>query len=203
MLSPPPTAVHSIEGYASLRVQGDQGAYRSKFSFLFKLPDQGKIVVFDPLGRTVYQIVVMQGRSYLVVPSRKAYWEGDEEEIINNFLGFRLNMREMIFLLGGGSKEISGHGELDQEGWLFSKDKDGRINEAAKMELRIVMEEFFESTPYARVLAFDHPLNTGRLKILRMAFNPTFGSEAFSTGFLDRFEKKSWEEIQEMMKRAD
>lgn len=203
LFSPPPSSVQSIEGYASLRIQGDQGSYRSKFSFLFQLPDQGKIVVFDPLGRTVYQIVVIDDHSYLVVPSRKAYWEGDEEEIIDNFLGFRLSLKEMIFLLSGNKEEMSGQNKLDLEDWFFIKDDSGRIKEAAKRNLRIMMDEFFENTPYARVLIFDHPMNAGRLKILRMAFNQPYDTEVFSTEFLARFERKTLEEIQEMMKNAD
>lgn len=203
LFSPPPSSVQSIEGYASLRIQGDQGTFRSKFSFLFQLPDQGKIVVFDPLGRTVYQIVVIHGQSYLVVPSRRAYWEGDEEDIIDNFLGFRLNLREMIFLLSGNKEEMSGQDKIDLKDWFFIKDEGGRIKEATKRNLRILMEEFFENTPFARILIFDHPTNAGRLKILRMAFNQPYDSGVFSTEFLGRFERKTWEEIQEMMKNAD
>jgi hypothetical protein len=203
LFAPHPSSVQSIEGYASLRIKGDQGSYRSKFSFLFQLPDQGKIVVFDPLGRTVYQIVVIHGQSYLVVPSKRAYWEGDEEDIIDNFLGFRLNLKEMIFLLSGSKEEMSGQDKLDLEDWFFIKDEGGRIKEAMKRNLRIMMEEFFENTPYARILIFDHPVNTGRLKILRMAFNQPYDSGVFSTEFLGRFERKSWEEIQEMMKNAN
>lgn len=50
ILLPLPSEIERIEGYASLRISGDQGSSRSKFSFLFQLPHQGRIEVSNILG---------------------------------------------------------------------------------------------------------------------------------------------------------
>jgi hypothetical protein len=76
ILLPLPSKVERIEGYASLKITGDQGSSRSKFSFLFQLPHQGRIEVSDILGRTIYQIIVAEDKAAFIVPSKRVYWQG-------------------------------------------------------------------------------------------------------------------------------
>ena len=63
LLQPVPANVERIEGHASLRITGEGGSARSKFTFLFQLPHKGRIEVSDVLlGRILYQIIVDKER---------------------------------------------------------------------------------------------------------------------------------------------
>ena len=106
LLQPVPVNIDRIEGHASLKISGEQGSARSKFAFLFQLPHQGRIEVSDfLLGRTLYQIIIDGERAVFLIPSKRVYWEGGEEEIIDYFLGFRLSLDEMISLIKGKWEE--------------------------------------------------------------------------------------------------
>ncbi len=201
LLLPLPSKIERIEGYASLRITGDQGSSRSKFSFLFQLPHQGRIEVSNILGRTLYQIIVTEDRAAFIVPSKRVYWQGEEEEIIRYFLGFRLNLYEMINLLSGKweGEEIGHEGVEDQEVWSLAKDERDRIMAGQRGEFRFEVKEFFADTPFARLLVFHHPLNKGRLKILRINLNQPLKKGAFSLSVLGRYERKSWSEIEKIL----
>jgi len=201
ILLPLPSKIERIEGYASLRITGDQGSSRSKFSFLFQLPHQGRIEVSNILGRTLYQIIVAEEKAAFIVPSKKVYWQGEEEEIILYFLGFRLNLYEMINLLSGKWEgEKMGHeGEEDREIWSFAKDERGRIMAGERGEFRFEVKEFFADTPFARILAFQHPMNDGRLKVLRINLNQPLKKGIFSLSVLGKYERKSWAEIEKIL----
>lgn len=200
--SPHPSQIERIEGFASLRVTGEQGSARSKFSFLFHLPNKGRIDVSDILGRTIYQIIIKEDLAYLVVPSKKGYWEGAEEDIIEKFLGFRLDLREMIYFFGGQWNQEGRSNYINEKmgSWIFERDDRGRIKSGERRELRIEIKEFFKDSPYARILIFGHPLSEGRLKILHIGFNQFQKKDIFSIDFLNNFDRKTWEEIQEILK---
>ncbi len=201
ILLPLPSKIERIEGYASLRITGDQGSSRSKFSFLFQLPHQGRIEVSNILGRTLYQIIVAEDKAAFIVPSKRVYWQGEEEEIIRYFLGFRLNLDEMINLLSGKweGKEIGYESEESKEIWNLAKDERGRIMAGQRREFRFEVKEFFADTSFARLLIFQHPLNRGRLKILRINLNQPLKKGAFSLSALGRYERKSWAEIEKIL----
>ena len=201
ILLPLPSKIERIEGYASLRITGDQGSSRSKFSFSFQLPRQGRIEVSNILGRTLYQIIVAEDEAAFIVPSKRVYWQGEEEEIIQYFLGFRLNLYEMINLLSGKweSKVMEDEAEESKESWSFAKDEKGRIQAGKRDEFRFEVQEFFADTPFARLLIFQHPLNYGRLKILRINLNRPLKKRAFSLSVLGRYERKSWAEIERIL----
>jgi hypothetical protein len=201
ILLPLPSNIERIEGYASLRITRDQGSSRSKFSFLFQLPHQGRIEVSNILGRTLYQIIVAEDKAVFVVPSKRVYWQGEEEEIIRYFLGFRLNLYEMINLLSGKweGEEMGYEGEESDEIWSLAKDERGRIMAGRRGEFRFDVKEFFADTPFARVLIFQHPLNRGRLKILRINLNQPLKKGTFSLSVLKRYERKSWAEIEKIL----
>ena len=201
-ISPLPSQIEYIEGYASLRVSASGESSRSKFAFLFHLPHQGHIDVSDILGRTIYQIIINKANAFLVVPSKKVYWQGSEEEIIERFLGFRLSLGEVIGLLTGKWHEASQE-EKELNGWVLKKDKKGRIKRGQRGGLTFEIIEFIEDTPFAYTLIFKHQLNEGRLKILRIELNRPAKIEAFMTDFLKHFEQKQWAEIQELLKHED
>jgi len=201
ILLPLPSKVERIEGYASLRITGDQGSSRSKFSFLFQLPHQGRIEVSNILGRTLYQIIVAEEKAVFIIPSKRVYWQGEEEEIIRYFLGFRLNLYEMINLLSGKweGEEMGYEGEERKEIWSLAKDEKDRIMTGQRGEFRFEVKEFFADTPFARILIFQHPLNRGRLKILRINLNQPLKKGTFSLSVLGRYERKSWAEIEKIL----
>ncbi len=184
-------------------ISGEQGTARSKFSFLFQLPDLGRIDVSGALGSVVYRIFISEGEAYFVVPSRKVYWQGQEEEIIDKFMGFRLNLAEMINLLSGNWKKEDARQKEDLESWVFSRDQKGRIVFGQRDELRFEVKEFIGETPFARRLIFEHPLSTGQVKILSLSLNRPIKENVFSKKFVDTYQPKTWAEIQEMLNDTD
>jgi len=201
-LSPLPSRIDRMEGHASLMISGDQGTARSKFSFLFQLPDRGRIDVTGTLGSVLYRIVIQEGAAYFVVPSKKVYWQGHEKEIIDKFMGFRLSLAEMISLLSGNWNEQEMLHNEDLESWLFVKDRDGRIVSGQREDLRFKIEEFIGDTPFARSLLFQHPLSTGQVKVLSINLNLPIRPSVFSTEFTERYQPKTWAEIQELINHA-
>ena len=199
-LSPPPSQIKGIEGYASLKISGDQGSARSKFSFLFQLPHQGRIEVSNILGKTLYQIVIQEKEAFFLIPSKKIYWRGEEEQIIDRFLGFRLNLHELVSILSGRWKERGKKGsDYGQEEWLLEKDEEGRIRRGQRGDLDFEVIEFFKNTDVARRLAFHHPVSQGRITILQLRFNRPVKGDLFSLQFLKSFQPKTWKEIEEML----
>jgi hypothetical protein len=198
-LSPFPSRIERIEGHASLVISGGQGTARSKFSFLFQLPSRGRIDVSGALGRVLYRIFIHDGEAYFIVPSKKVYWKGQEEEIIDKFMGFRLGLAEMIHLLGGSWKEQELVPEEDQGRWIFSQDERGRIVSGQRDDLQFEVKAFIEETPFARLLTFEHPSSMGQVKVLSMALNRPIKPNVFSKKFLERYQSKTWAEIQEML----
>ena len=205
LLQPVPAEIERIEGHASLRITTEQGSTRSKFTFLFQLPQpqQGRIEVSDALlGRTLYQIIMDRESAVFVLPSKKVYWEGEEEEIINTFLGFRLNLGEMISLLRGEWAGEEGEEESGKnaERWDLNRDEAGRIVAGKRGNLSFEVKEFLSNSGLPRILIFQHPLNSGRLKILRLDFNrPVKKKKAFSFDFLARYQRVSWEEMEKIL----
>jgi len=199
-LSPLPPELESIEGHASLRLSRGDDSTRSKFTFVLRMPSHGLIEVSDFLGRSIYRIVINPEAAYLVVPSKKIYWKGEEAEIIDKFLGFRLTLAEMISVISG--EWTAGEGQI-LSGWQLEQDSEGRILAGRRQELAFSVEEFVEETRFPRNLTFTHPLNTGRLKILKMDFNRSAHLAVFSTTFLETYQEKTWAEIQALLNDAD
>ena len=198
-LPPLPSIIESMEGYGSLRITGDQGTSKTKFSFLFFLPHKGRIESFDILGRSLYYILIDEEKSFFVLPSKKVYWEGDVEEVIYRFLGFRLDQYEMISLLRGHWTGVDPEAEKGLETWNFEKDERGRILVGRRGDFRFEIQEFFGDSQFARILLFHHPLSEGRLKILKINFNKPIKLTAFSRRFLKKHELKTWDEIEKLL----
>ncbi len=199
LLSPVPSRIEKIEGYARLKITDELDSQHLKFSFLLILPSVGKIDVSDFMGRTLYQIIISGENAYLTIPSKKVFWQGKEEEVINKFLGFNLNLSELVSLFSG-HWPASPAEKNKISSWELKKDKSGRIIFGQRGDLLFEVEEFIKNTRIARSLIFQHPLNQGRLKFLRMDFNQPASDPSFLTAFLENYEKKTWEEIQVLFK---
>jgi hypothetical protein len=185
-----------MEGYASLSYEGATGSARTKFSFLIVSPDRGRIDASDFLGRAIYQVVITDSQAYFVLPSKKVYWRAEEQEIVFRFMGFHLSLEEMACLLSGRWPEDKENDPLF--GWALERDKQSRIVRGNRGDLRFSVEGFIENTGIARAIFFSHPLNEGHLKIRNIGFNQPINERAFSTGFVQRYEEKTWEEIQKL-----
>lgn len=202
-LAPSADQVEEIEGYASLRVSTNQKTTRSRVSFLFLLPGNGRIEVLDPLGKVHYQLFFVGDTAYFVVPEKKAYWMGQEEEIMDKLFGFHLSLSDVVGLMSG---YWSNHGEEKgpegMDSWTFSKNKKGWIQSGQRREFKFTVEEFFGQTPWVQEVLFYHPYTEGRVKILDVHFNQPVSEMAFATSFTLRYAKKTWEEIKEMLSNA-
>jgi len=199
-VSPVPPRIHALEGYASLRITAGEEASRTKFSFVFSLPRRGLVTVSDFLGRTLYKILVLPENAYFVVPSKKLYWSGREEEIIEKFLGFPLNLEEAVRFLSGRWDRSSLPGRL--EGWTFQRDEQGRVVYGRRHDLFFSIEEFAEDSSQMKSLTYFHHYSRGRLKILQLHFNPEVRTGAFDSEFLNSYLKTDWEEIQNLLNNA-
>lgn len=162
------------------------------------------MAVLDVMGRTIYQIIINEEKAVFALPRQKAYWQGEEEEVVENSLGFRLSLEEMIGLLSGRWEErgIKG-GEDILEQWDFEKDKKGRAVSGQRGEFHFEVREFFAETPFARFVVFEHPSSKGSLKVLGMTFNQPVGKDSFSLSFLEGYERKDWVEIEKMLRHEN
>lgn len=202
-LAPPADQIEEIEGFASLRVSTNQQTTRSRVSFLFSLPSNGRIDVLDPLGQVHFQLFIVEDLAYFVVPGKKAYWQGPEEDIIEKLFGFHLSLSEVVGLMSGYWPSP----DLDKtqraiDVWTFLKNKKGWIQSGQRGEFRFSVEEFFGQTPWVQEVLFFHPLTEGRLKILDVNFNQPVSWKAFETSFSLQYSQKTWEEIKELLSNA-
>jgi hypothetical protein len=201
-IAPLPARIDMIEGHASLTISANQETARSKFSFLFSLPNQGRIEVTGALGSVLYRILIDEGEAYFIVPSKKVYWQGQEEEIIYEFLGFRLNLAEMVNLFSGKWERQNQYYAKDLEGWTLVRDQKNRIKAGQRGDLWFEIEEFIDDTPFARRILFKHSLSSGQLRILGIGLNRPIKDSVFSKKFLEKYQPKTWEEIQDLIRHA-
>jgi len=200
LLSPVPSRMESIEGHARVWLANPEGT-RTRFAFLLHLPDQGSIEVSNVLGHALYRILITRDAAYLIIPSKRIYWKGNETEIFDRFLGFPLDLNEMISLISG---EWSGRPqERPALAWHLERDALGRVMAGQREALRFTVEEFIPDTRFPRSLRFEHPGNSGRLKILKMEFNRPQDRDVFAADFLRAYSPKTWEEIQDILNDED
>lgn len=202
-LAPPSDQIEEIEGYASLRVTTHQQTARSRVSFLFSLPTKGRIDVFDPFGRVHYQLFIVHGEAFFVVPAKKVYWQGQEKEILEKLFGFHLSLPDVVGLMSGYWARLGP--EKTQEGlasWTFLKNRKGWIQSGKSGEFFFEVQKYFGQTPWVQEVVFFHPQTEGRLKILDVNFNQRVPEETFVISFTKRYSQKTWEEIREILSNA-
>lgn len=117
-------------------------------------------------------------------------------------MGFRLNLAEMINLLSGSWNDLEVWRAEDLGDWSFTRDQDGRIISGQRQDLWFEIEEFIGNTSFAQRLRFKHPLNSGQVKVLGLDLNRPIKPQVFSTKFIEKYQPKTWAEIQEMLNHA-
>lgn len=196
-LSPLPSEVKSVEGYASLRLTEEGTTVKSRFSFIFVLPSQGRIDVKDPLGRGVASLFIEENESYFVLPSKKIYWGADREEALAKFLGFALSPQEVASLLTGKLEGL--------DGWDVEKDARNRVIRGRRDGLRFEVNQFFSDSAVPQLIGLAHAGASGSLKVLRLNFNQPPKKEAFRLAFLDDkdYSATTWAEIEKWLRHED
>jgi hypothetical protein len=200
VLVPPAGSVAAVEGFGSASLQGAEAVLKGKFAFHFRAPDLGRIEALDPLGRTIFYLFLAGDRASLALPGERAYVEETPETLMNRLLGFSLLPDDMIRLLcGTWDGPAAGPGQDD--GWRLEKDDHGRVFRGSRDDLLFAVREFFKGAGVPREIEFSRPGTTGRMKVLALRFDPPRRPEAFDTAFLAKYSRKTWEEIEEILKK--
>ena len=195
-VAPVPPTVESIEGFATFRMAREGETAKSKFSFLFRLPGQGRVEVIDPLGRTASILFLDDDVAYLVLPGRRAYWKSGREEVMSKLLGFALGTEDLAHILTGRADRLSG--------WHLEKDGKGRVVRGRREDLSFEIRQFFEPGPLPWLLVLSRAEDKGSLRVLRMNFNQPLKEKAFHYFFLDddSYRPADWAEVERWLRET-
>ncbi len=193
----PETPPRSVEGYASLKFDGENASGRSKVSFAVELPDQARIDVFDALGRAVIILVFRPSESFFALVPEKAYWRGGPGEVLGKFLGFDLSLVDLVELLAG---RWGGGDASDASSWSLTRDKRGRVVAAERRHVVFEVKDFFAGTSEPHLITFWSDRNKGSLKVFEARFNVQAKEGAFEPWFLKDFAPKTWPEMEELLR---
>lgn len=193
-VSPPPLKVESVEGFATFRLAREGNTVKSRLSFVFRLPSQGRIEVLDPLGRTASLLFLDGDTAHLVLPGRRAYWTSGREEVMSKLLGFSLGPEDLTHLLAGRGDLLTG--------WSLEKDGQGRVVRGRREDLRFEVRQFFEQGPLPRLLVLIRAADKGSLRVLRMGFNRPLKEKVFDLFFLEKegYRPADWSEVEKWLK---
>jgi len=196
VLVPPSSPIEAVEGFGSASVSGAEASVKGKFAFLFRRPGLGRVEALDPIGRTAFLIYFRGGRAWFVLPSKKVYAEDEAEVMMRRFLGLALRPDDTLSLLSGVWPEDAAGG-----GWSVGRDAEGRVIGGVRGEFRFEIGEFFRGGAVPREIEIAGSGTTGRVKVLKAAFNPPPRDGSFDTAFLSRFTAKTWDELAELLDR--
>ncbi len=196
----PDTPLRSVEGYASLKFNGEPASGRSKVSFSILLPDLARIDVFDPLGRAVIILVFRPTESFFALVPEKAYWRGGPGEVLGKFLGFDISLADLVELLAGRWGGGSAGGDAAAPGWALTRDNRGRVVAAERGHVVFEVKDFFAGTAEPHLITFLSDRNSGSLKVFDARFNAAPKESAFTAPFLEGFASKTWPEMEELLR---
>jgi hypothetical protein len=196
VLVPPSCPVDAIEGYASASIEGAEAALKGKFAFLFRRPGFGRVEAVDPIGRTAFLIFFRGGRASFVLPGKKVYAEDEARVMMERFLGVAFLPDETIRLLSGSWAEAG-----EENGWRVGRDERGRVARGERDGLSFAVREFFQGDAVPREIGLAGPGTSGRVKVLKLGFNPPQRDGAFDVSFLRSYALKSWDGILEILDR--
>jgi hypothetical protein len=193
-LVPPAAEVVAVDGFGSASIVGTEASVKGKFGFVFRKEGLGRVEAVDPIGRTAFIIIFREGRAWFIMPGRRVYAEDSAGAMMERFLGVALDPREAFLLLSG----TWGRAE---EAWDLTEDAQGRVAAGRHEEVAFTVKSFFPGDGVPREISVAGDGVSGRVKVLKLAFNPAPRDETFDTGFLARFAAKTWDEIVELIER--
>jgi len=196
VLVPRPGGVDAVEGFASASIAGADASVKGKFAFLFRRPGLGRVEAVDPIGRTVFLLHFRDGRAWFVLPSKKVYAEDEAEVMMRRILGVSLRPDDAIALLSGIWPAAGAAG-----GWTVGRDAEGRVVGGEHGEFGFTVREFFRGDGAPREIALHGAGTSGRVKVLKLAFDPRPRDEAFDVSFIGRYAAKTWDEILDIIDR--
>jgi outer membrane biogenesis lipoprotein LolB len=193
VLVPPSRGIEAVEGFGSASMRGEDVVVKGKFAFLFRRPGLGRVEAVDPIGRTAFLMIFREDRAYFVVPGKKAYAEEGPEAMMKRFLGISLPPDEVLRLLSGVWADAGGG-----SGWNVEQDERGRIARGERDRFAFTVREFFPGAGVPRDIGLSGPGTSGRLRVLKLGFNPSLREAAFDVSFLRGYALKTWAEILEL-----
>ena len=193
VLIPPSGGVVAVEGFGSASIQGEDVTVKGKFAFLFRQPGFGRVEAVDPIGRTAFLMIFRENRAYFIVPGKKAYAEEAPEAMMKRFLGVSLSPDEVLRLLSGTWAAADAG-----SGWNVEQDERGRAARGGRDDFAFTVLEFFPGDGIPRDIGLSGPGTAGRMKVLKLGFNPPVREAAFDVSFLRGYVLKTWPEILEL-----
>jgi outer membrane biogenesis lipoprotein LolB len=192
-VAPLPPDVKSIEGYASFRLTREGRTAKSRISFVFLVPDRGRVELIDPLGRTASLLFLVDDQAYLVLPGKRAYWRADRDEVMSRLLGFALSPEDLTDILTGKADRLTD--------WALEKDSRGRIIRGRLADLQFEIRQFFEPGLLPQLLVLSREEIRGSLRVLRLNFNQALRTESFRLFFLEdgAYRSAAWEEVEQWL----
>jgi hypothetical protein len=209
-LVPPAAEVVAVDGFGSASIVGTEASVKGKFGFVFRKDGLGRVEAVDPIGRTAFIIIFRDRRAWFILPGRKVYAEDSAGAMMERFLGVALEPWEAVQLLSGtwtkGATRVTLKENDDvlfaDDVWSFIADDRGRIVEGIHDKFSFRVKSFFPGDAVPREIELRSFLGTsGRVKVLKLAFNPTPRDAAFDTAYLARFAAKTWDELLELIDR--
>ncbi|HSA96533.1 MAG TPA: hypothetical protein VLJ16_10795 [Acidobacteriota bacterium] len=197
-LVPPPGEVEAVEGFGTASVAGAEASLKGKFGFVFRRPGLGRVEAVDPIGRTAFLIVFRGGRAWFALPGRKVYAEDEAGVMMERFLGVAFLPDDVVRLLAGRWETGA---PPPEDGWLVTRDAERRVRGGVRGDFSFAVRAFFPGDAVPREIGLEGPAASGRVKVLKLGFNPPPREEAFATDFVRVFALKSWPEILELIER--
>lgn len=196
VLVPPPSGVDAVEGFAAASIAGPEASLKGKFAFVFRRPGLGRVEAFDPIGRTAFLIHFREGRAWFVLPSKKVYAEDEAVVMMRRFIGIALRPDDTLSLLSGIWPEGGEAG-----GWSVARDGQGRVAGGERDGFGFKVRRYYRGGAAPRQVEVSGEGTAGRIKVLKLAFDPAPRDEVFDTAFLARFAAKTWDELLEIIDR--
>jgi hypothetical protein len=141
-------------------------------------------------------MIFREDRAYFVVPGKKVYAEEGPEVLMKRFLGISLPPDEALRLLSGAWAD-AGAGS----GWSVEQDERGRVARGERNGFAFRVLGFFPGAGVPRDIGLSGPGMAGRMKVLKLGFNPPSREAAFDVSFLRGYVLKTWAEILELTDR--
>lgn len=198
-LVPPSRGVEAVEGFGSASIAGVEAAVKGRFGFVFRRPGFGRVEAVDPIGRTSFLIFFRGGRAWFVVPGKKVYAEDGAAAMMERFLGVALLPDEAVRLLSGTWG--AGGASDGESGWTVERDAKERVVRGARGGYAFSVRGFFPGDAVPREIGLEGPGTSGRVKVLKLGFNPPAREEIFDVAFLRAYVAKTWEGILELLDR--